>query len=158
MSLRTISLFIYSSRNQEHQSVATREVQFQLFSFYFYCVCCLLCVPVSHRKLLTLWQPWYNSSLTSRPSFCDSYERCFCVCVCSYVGVPSQTQRTSWTIPTHKSPRAVLPAAAQQQQQQQQQQRNNTGEPRMGSTYIPTGRNVCVPSSQLATPPGPQVY
>ena len=46
--------------------------------------CCCSCVPVSHRKRLTLWEPWYNSSRTSRSSLCDSYERCFCVCECTY--------------------------------------------------------------------------
>ena len=46
-------------------------------------VCCC-CVPVRYRKPLTLWHPWYNSSRNSRSSFCDSYVRflCFCVCVC----------------------------------------------------------------------------
>ena len=52
-------------------------------SFFRYFVCCRCCVPVSHRKLLTLWQPRYNSSSrTSRSSFCDNYERAFlCACV-----------------------------------------------------------------------------
>ena len=55
----------------------------QLLLLFFrlcYAVCCC-CVPVSHRKLLMLWQPRNNSSRTSKYSFCEIYKRCWCTCV-----------------------------------------------------------------------------
>ena len=55
---------------------------FFFFSFLLYAVC-RCCVPVSHRQLLTLWQPRYGiTAVAVLHSFCDSYERCFCVCAC----------------------------------------------------------------------------
>ena len=77
----------YSSRKQEQsQEQRYHSAFFYLFHFR-YAVCCC-CVPVSQRKLLTLWQSRYhNSSRTSRSSFCGSYERCRCFCVCSCVRI-----------------------------------------------------------------------
>ena len=60
---------------------------FRSFQFCYWYVCGCCCgVPVPHRKLLKLWQPRCNSSRTSRYPFRDSYERCFCECVCALCG------------------------------------------------------------------------
>ena len=80
----------YRSRNQDHtvsrrevQQCCCAEVQCQQISLLSFCLSHLLplyIMPVSHRKLLTLYQPWYNSS--SR----DSYEPCFCGFACGRLG------------------------------------------------------------------------
>ena len=90
-------------------------------------------------RFLTLWQSWYNSSRTSRFSFCGSYKRWFCVCKCMCMCA---------CLPEHNEGRShpTLPV-------QQQQQRYNTSESR--KAHI--NRNACVVPFQLATPPGFQV-
>ena len=49
------------------------------FPFFHFCYAvCRCCVPVSHHKFFTLWQPQRKkSSRTPRYSFCGRYERCF---------------------------------------------------------------------------------
>ena len=95
---------------------------------------------VLHRKILTLWQPRYNVSRSSRSSFVTATNGVsVCVCAC-YVGVPYWTQQG--TIPIHtfdfrKHPRSI--AAVQQQPQR---------------SYTFVGVGTPVPSFQLATPPG----
>ena len=106
-------------------------------------------MPVSQRKLLTLWQSRYhNSSRTSRSSFCGSYERCRCFCVCSCVRIMcachpqhmSTRNKFQLALPLNfKNIRAVRTAAAQQQQQ-----RYNTNESRSPHLH----RNACVPPFQ----------
>ena len=87
----------YSSRNQEQSQ--EQRCQSSVFCLFFfrscsYAVCCYCCVPVSQRKLLTSWQPRFNSSSrTSRSSLCEGYEQCFCVCVCAYYVFKSTTSR-----------------------------------------------------------------
>ena len=69
----------YSSRNQQ-QCLEGRCV----FSFVllFFAAFSAVAVYLYHRKICTLWQPLCNSSRrTPRSSFCDSYERLFCMCV-----------------------------------------------------------------------------
>ena len=71
---------------QQSQEARCNSASVFFFPLFFHCchaVCCCCCVPVPHRRLLTFPQLWYNSSRTTRSSFCDSYERCFCVCVCA---------------------------------------------------------------------------
>ena len=92
-----------------------------------YAACCCCCVPVSHRKLLTPWLPRNSSSRTSKYSFCDSYERCFFVCVCVFCGRTIlntfKEEQFQPTLPLNfKSIREV-------------RQRYNTSEPRNAHTY-----------------------
>ena len=88
-------------------------------------------------KLLTLqlWQPRNNSSSrTSRYSFCDSYERRFCVCVCAYyLGASSTRVKFQPTLNPEfrKHPRSTAA-------EQQQQQRYNTSEPRDAHIHLGT--------------------
>lgn len=73
-------------------------MQFQLSLFLYCYICCG--VPLSRRKLLTLWHPWKGCSRASRYFVCYSYEECFCVLDCAYVGVPSWAQRAGRFQPT----------------------------------------------------------
>ena len=50
---------------------------------------------VSNRKLLTLWQPWYNSGLTARSCFCDSYKWCVCARVGIWAAILNTTRDDS---------------------------------------------------------------
>ena len=138
----------YSSRDQEQYQEQRCHSAF-IARFRFCCAVCCCCAPVSHRKLLTLWQSRCNSSRTPRYrySFRGSYERCFCVCVCAYqAGVPFCTQRGSIPIRTSsqfQKHRRSTPAV-------HQQQRYDTSEPRNAHIH----RNDCVSPFRLATPPG----
>ena len=83
MSVRVCAC-VHPTAVENRNTFSRGEVQFQRFLFFSFATACC-CVPVSHRKLFTLWQPWDNSS---RTSFSDRYERCFCVCV--RVFIPQQ--------------------------------------------------------------------
>ena len=93
-----------SSRNQEQSQ--EERCNF-IFCLAFFVVLCAAAVHLYHT--ISFSRCGSNSNRTSRPSFCDSYKRCFCVCVCAYV---CANLNTSWTIPTHtcsefqKDPRA----------------------------------------------------
>ena len=98
--VRVVIVGSYSSRNREHSSLKNRGA-IQLFSALFHLCndCCCYCVPVSHRKLLTLWQPRYNGSRTSRSSFRQLPMALVCVrvcvlCVCAIVNTTHAIDNT----------------------------------------------------------------
>ena len=116
---------------------------FFIFALCYDTVCCYCCVPVSHRKLLTFWQPWHNSSRTHKIFFFVTAANGASVCARVRIMWACHPEHNE-TISTHtssqlqKHPRST--AAVQHQRTWQD-----------SYTY---GRNACVPSFQFATPPG----
>ena len=97
------------------------------------------CVPVSHRKLLT-WQPRYNNTRNSRSSFCDNYERCFCVRGCVHI---------MWVChPEHNEGQFQPALHLNFTSAQYVQQRHNPNEPRKVHIH----KNACVPPPTCDTP------
>ena len=90
-------------------------------------------VPAIHRKVLTLWQPWCNSSRTSTCVFCDSYERCMRMWACDI-----KHNEMDDSIPLHlsfKSTRAI----------QQQRYNNSSSSSSRSSSSSSSSRSGTTP-------------
>ena len=145
-----VTVVSYSNKNQE-QSQEQR-----CHSAFFCSFSLLLCrVPVPHRKLLTLWQSRYNSSSrTLRYSFCDSYERCVCLCLCIV--------RIMWQChPVHNEgqfhPTFPLNFKSIRVVQQQRYNSSSGTTPPANLATLVIHRNTRVLPFQLTTQPGFQV-
>ena len=123
-------------------------------------VCCLLlplCACITHRKLFygVANMIQHCSSRTSRSSFCDSYERCFYMCVRVHVCGRAilNEGRFQPTLPLISK----APAQHGSGTTAWASSSSSSGTtPANLARLIHTSRNDCVSPFQLATPPGIQ--
>ena len=97
MCVRERACVSYSSTTHEHSFKNTRTDLLAILSALFhvcYTICCCCRVPVSHRKLLTLWQPWYTLVALQGLRFVTATNGAVCVRVCVLCGraIPNTTR------------------------------------------------------------------
>ena len=123
-------------------------------------------------NILTLRQPWYNGSRTSRPSFCNSYYTncgnvcarvCVCICACHSEHKPDDSNPhflLMWKAPVQYSRCTAAPAVAAVQHWRTSHRLIRVGTPVLTlfnlrhprdfkSPNIPKGNRLCCMSSTI---------